>query len=33
MGFNHYDLGQQKGGEIIEITLSGNEANVRLRYG
>ena len=33
MGFNHYDLGQRKGGEIIEITLSGNEANVRLRYG
>ena len=30
MGFTQYDLGQRKGGEIVEITLSGNAANVRL---
>ena len=30
MGFNHYDLGHRKMGEIVEITLSGNAANVRL---
>lgn len=28
--FTHYDLGYRKGGEIVEITLSGNAANVRL---
>ena len=28
--FNHYDLGHRKMGEIVEITLSGNAANVRL---
>ena len=30
MDFAHYDLGQRKGGEIVEVTLSGNAANVRL---
>lgn len=30
MQFNHYDLGQLRGNEIVEITLSGNAANVRL---
>lgn len=30
MRFNHHDLGQRKGGEVVEITLSGNAANVRL---
>ncbi|MCY4437546.1 MAG: DUF1883 domain-containing protein [Chloroflexi bacterium] len=30
MNFTHYDLGQLKGGEIVEVTLSGNAANVRL---
>ena len=30
MNFTHYDLGQRKGGEIVEVTLSGNAANVRL---
>tara|TARA_R110000764_G_scaffold216413_2_gene303319 strand:+ start:348 stop:1115 length:768 start_codon:yes stop_codon:yes gene_type:complete len=30
MKFNVYDLGQKKRGEIIEITLSGSAANVRL---
>lgn len=30
MKYNVYDLGQKKRGEIIEITLSGNAANVRL---
>ncbi len=30
MQFVHHDLGQRKSGEIIEITLSGNAANVRL---
>lgn len=28
--FIHHDLGQRKAGEIVEITLSGNAANVRL---
>lgn len=30
MRFTHYDLGQRSGGEIIEVSLSGNAANVRL---
>ncbi len=30
MSFVHHDLGQRKRGEIVEITLSGNAANVRL---
>jgi hypothetical protein len=28
--FVHHDLGRRRGGEIVEITLSGNSANVRL---
>jgi len=30
MNFTHYDLGQKQRGQIVEITLSGNAANVRL---
>lgn len=30
MKFTHYDLGSRKRGEIVEITLSGSAANVRL---
>ncbi len=30
MQFQQYDLGQLKGGEIVEITLKGNAANVKL---
>ncbi len=30
MKFTHYDLGQCKGREVVEISLSGNAANVRL---
>lgn len=30
MDFIQYDLGQRKHGEIVEVTLSGNAANVRL---
>lgn len=30
MNFTHYDLGNLKGGEIVEVTLSGTAANVRL---
>lgn len=30
MKFSHYDLGHLKSGEIIEVTLSGSAANVRL---
>jgi hypothetical protein len=30
MKFVHHDLGQRKSGEIVEITLSGSAANVRL---
>ena len=30
MKFQHWDLGQRTGGEIVEVTLSGNAANVRL---
>lgn len=30
MNFNYYDLGQLRGSEIVEVTLSGNAANVRL---
>ncbi len=30
MQFNYWDLGQQPSGAIVQITLSGNAANVRL---
>lgn len=30
MQFAHHDLGFRRGGEIVEVTLSGNAANVRL---
>ncbi len=30
MQFIHHDLGHRKAGEIVEVTLSGNAANVRL---
>jgi hypothetical protein len=30
MQFNYWDLGQRSRGEVVEITLSGNAANVRL---
>lgn len=30
MKFTHYDLGQRERGEIIEVTLRGSAANVRL---
>ena len=30
MKFTHYDLGHRSRGEIVEVTLSGNAANVRL---
>lgn len=30
MQFQQYDLGNRKTGEIVEVTLSGNAANVRL---
>ena len=30
MKYQSYDLGRLQGGEIIEITLSGNSANVKL---
>lgn len=30
MKYQSYDLGQLKGGEIIEVTLKGNSANVKL---
>ena len=30
MNFSYYDLGRRSGGEIIEVTLSGNAANVFL---
>jgi hypothetical protein len=30
MKFQHYDLGYQKAGETVEVTLSGSAANVRL---
>lgn len=30
MKFTHYDLGNKRGGEIIEVTLKGSAANVRL---
>ncbi len=30
MQFQQYDLGQLNGGEIVEVTLKGNAANVRL---
>ncbi|HVS00839.1 MAG TPA: DUF1883 domain-containing protein, partial [Thermoanaerobaculia bacterium] len=30
MQFVHHDLGYCRNGEIVEVTLSGNAANVRL---
>ncbi len=30
MNFTHYDLGSLSGGEVVEVTLSGSAANVRL---
>ncbi|WP_310556802.1 DUF1883 domain-containing protein [Flavobacterium sp.] len=30
MKFQHYELNNLQGGEIIEVTLSGNSANVKL---
>ncbi len=30
MKFTHYDLGNKQRGEVVEITLTGNAANVRL---
>lgn len=30
MNFTHYDLGRKERGQIIEVTLSGSAANVRL---
>jgi hypothetical protein len=30
MKFNYYDLGQLKRGQVVEVTLKGNAANVRL---
>jgi hypothetical protein len=30
MKYQHYDLGNLNGGEIVEVTLSGTEANVCL---
>lgn len=30
MNFTHYDLGQLNAGQIVEVTLSGSAANVRL---
>ena len=30
MNFTHYDLGQLSSGQIVEVTLSGSAANVRL---
>ncbi|MCL2176903.1 MAG: DUF1883 domain-containing protein [Firmicutes bacterium] len=33
MDFNYYDLGDLQGGEIAEVTLVGNAANVKLLDG
>jgi Domain of unknown function (DUF1883) len=30
MNFNYWDLGQQSAGTFVQITLSGDAANVRL---
>jgi hypothetical protein len=30
MNFNYWDLGQQSAGTFVQVTLSGNAANVRL---
>ena len=30
MKFQHYDLGSKSSGEVVEVTLSGSSANVRL---
>lgn len=33
MNFTHYDVGRLKGGEVVEVTLRGSAANVRLMDG
>ncbi len=33
MNFNHYDIGYQQSGNVVEVTLSGSAANVRLMDG
>lgn len=33
MKFTHYHLGQRRAGEVIQVTLSGSAANVRLMNG
>jgi hypothetical protein len=30
MNFRYYDLGYLSGGELVQVNLSGNEANVQL---
>jgi hypothetical protein len=30
MNFNYWDIGRQSAGTIVQVTLSGNSANVRL---
>ena len=30
MKYTHYDLGYQQRGTVVEVTLSGNAANIRL---
>lgn len=30
MSFTHYDLGNLSAGDVVEVALSGNAANVRL---
>lgn len=30
MNFQHYDLGQRRGGEVVNITISGDSVNIRL---
>ena len=30
MRFIHHDLGYRKAGDVVEVTLAGNAANVRL---
>lgn len=30
MKYQHYDLGYCQGGQVVEVTLRGNAANVRL---
>lgn len=33
MQYTHYDMGQLSGNDVVEVTLSGNAANVRLMDG